>query len=228
MLWSTHCDGIKVYYKLPEHLKSYHKRWLEIRNEEDSIESLREAYEAIRKALEADLRQIPAIPVTQRTTISKEISPSSRITHHNEHALEVTEWQVATALGQHSRMQELRLFKYMLNDPSARPAVMYSSSRDKGKKRMTECLDQGAASRTGHKQPNLTVVDPATGRNVAIPVKQRAPHKCKHCHRGDCAGAFRSWPCQYQTASTKVAGTGNAASGPGPNSMAMSMFRFKM
>ncbi|KAI0704374.1 hypothetical protein BC835DRAFT_1317043 [Cytidiella melzeri] len=230
MLWSTHCDGVKVFYKLPEHLKSYHKRWLEIRNEEDSIESSREAYEAIRKALEADSRRIPAIPVAERTTISEEISPLSRITHHDEHDLEVSEWQVANALGQHSRMQESRLFKYMPDNPSAQPTVTaYSSSNDKGKKRAAGCLDEGAASASSLKLLNSTVVDPATGRTVAIPVKRRAPRKCKHCHRGDCVGAFRSRPCQYSTASTSAdSSSGTAAAGPGPSSMAMSMFRFKM
>ncbi|GBE79021.1 hypothetical protein SCP_0202180 [Sparassis crispa] len=60
--WSRYCNGVHVFYKLPEHLKNYHKTWNEIRNKENSVEQHKDAYIRIQNALVAPPISISTIP----------------------------------------------------------------------------------------------------------------------------------------------------------------------
>ncbi|KAH7920342.1 hypothetical protein BV22DRAFT_1133160 [Leucogyrophana mollusca] len=77
--------------KLPKHLKSYYKVWNENRNEHNSIEQNKAAYDVIRKLVTAPIT-IPPIPAGQRETVKDQIGgachlplssepPSVSITH---------------------------------------------------------------------------------------------------------------------------------------------------
>lgn len=94
--------------QLPEHLKNYHKTWTDNRNEENSIEQHRAAYNDIRSLLDAAI-PVPPIPVAQPLTLDQEIdTPQRRITS----APEVSDWHIDVLLGNHMTKQSATQFYY--------------------------------------------------------------------------------------------------------------------
>ncbi|KAF8328650.1 hypothetical protein F5887DRAFT_897466 [Amanita rubescens] len=71
--WAEHCDGKTIFYKLPEHIKSYYKTWKDIRNEKNSIEQHRAAYDLICKLIKPNLALVPRVPVADRMTLEQQI-----------------------------------------------------------------------------------------------------------------------------------------------------------
>ncbi|KAI0369360.1 hypothetical protein BV20DRAFT_1113655 [Pilatotrama ljubarskyi] len=59
--WSKYADGVHIFYKLPEHLKNYYKTWVENRNEENSVEQYRAAYERLKSLLAPRAGAMPTI-----------------------------------------------------------------------------------------------------------------------------------------------------------------------
>ena len=99
--------NMSIYLQLPEHLKNYHKQWSDNRNEENSIEQHKSAYNDIRSLLAAPIT-IPPITVAPRRTLDQEIDTTRR----HPSVQEVTEWHVDMLLGNHMTRQSATQFYY--------------------------------------------------------------------------------------------------------------------
>ncbi|KAG6815447.1 hypothetical protein H0H93_009785, partial [Arthromyces matolae] len=96
--WSQHCDGKTIFYKLPEHLKTYYKAWVELRHEKNAIEQNRTAYNELRSYLIPDPSSIPSIPVAARVSIADSLD-KSKATHAASDS-DVNEAKKATSLAE--------------------------------------------------------------------------------------------------------------------------------
>jgi hypothetical protein len=56
--WVEHVDCVKVYPKLPSHLRSYHTRWKKTRNREDTVRSRASDLESLRATLRLSANSI--------------------------------------------------------------------------------------------------------------------------------------------------------------------------
>ncbi|OBZ76307.1 hypothetical protein A0H81_03601 [Grifola frondosa] len=106
--WSQQSDGIHIFYKLPEHLKNYHKAWSENRNEENSVEQHKQAYEQLRMLLVPESDRIPSIPVRAGTALAAEVDAAARVDHEGP----PSDWHVDLLLGRHRLKQSAVHFEY--------------------------------------------------------------------------------------------------------------------
>ncbi|TFY76543.1 hypothetical protein EWM64_g7467, partial [Hericium alpestre] len=166
--WSGHCDGQKIFYKLPEHLKTYFKTWHVNCNEQNSIEDNRAAYERIRTALSAQVRSLPILPADQPASLASQIAPSEP-----SETTGPSSWHVSALLGNHSTRQSLIQHVYGEHAPTG--AAASSSS----KRKAPAASDGSAADGDNHRGA------------------KRRRRTCVKCKRTDCPGAFRSRPCEF-------------------------------
>ena len=66
-------------FQLPEHLKNYFKSWTNNRNEKNTIEQNRAAYERIHNLLKPLQHTVPKIPIQPRLTLDLEVDKNLRI-----------------------------------------------------------------------------------------------------------------------------------------------------
>src|SRR6202051_281622 len=93
--------------QLPEHLKNHHKTWSDNRNEENSIEQHKAAYNDIRALMTVPM-SMPPILVAPSLTLDQEIDTTRRITPTRE----VSDWHVDMLLGNHMAKQSATQFNY--------------------------------------------------------------------------------------------------------------------
>ncbi|KAG5643535.1 hypothetical protein DXG03_000676 [Asterophora parasitica] len=143
--WSNHCDGKTIFYKaslfvtqpyfnlaaqqLPEHLKNYYKTWNEFRNEQNSVEQYRKAYDQLRLSLVPLNTSIPPIPFQNPLPLSLAIDTEKRTASEAE----INDWQISTLLARHSSQQFATHFTY--GDGRSQPHGEPTSKKGKGKKR---------------------------------------------------------------------------------------------
>ncbi|THH17937.1 hypothetical protein EUX98_g9038 [Antrodiella citrinella] len=119
--WANRCDGIQIFYKLPEHLKAYYQRWLERRNEENSIEQCRAAYNEITSLLKPDPKAIPSIP-TRRPLPLKDAVIKGKAAERppqvdNSVQEPICAWQIGQLLSRTSSAQTQSHFQYYYAAP---------------------------------------------------------------------------------------------------------------
>ena len=105
--WSRHCDGIHIFYKLPEQLKNYFKTWSTNRNEANSLELNKDAFQRIHGLLPHP-DHLPQIPTRQQETLDQEINTSHCIPQEPE----ATPWHVGILLSKQSAQQSAIQFYY--------------------------------------------------------------------------------------------------------------------
>ncbi|KAG6877083.1 hypothetical protein C0992_010900, partial [Termitomyces sp. T32_za158] len=122
--WNGHANGLTIFYKLPEHLKAYWKKWQENTNEKNSISINQAAFNTIVRALSLPLSNIPHVAASQPQSVSQQI----QVTTSEAPATLVEPWQISNALGHHSVQQSAIQYYYGERPPPPSPL-------DKGKKR---------------------------------------------------------------------------------------------
>ncbi|KAG6894804.1 hypothetical protein C0992_004572, partial [Termitomyces sp. T32_za158] len=133
--WNGHANGSTIFYKLPEHLKTYWKKWQENVNEKNSISINEVAFNTIIKALSLPSVDIPHVTAAKPQPVRQQIDLKTE-----EPITYVEPWQVSNALGRHSVQQSAIQYYYGERPPPP-------SRLDKGKKRATtEDLDDSASS----------------------------------------------------------------------------------
>ncbi|RDB18198.1 hypothetical protein Hypma_000504 [Hypsizygus marmoreus] len=107
--WSQYCDGHTIFYKLPEHLKNYYKAWKEFRNEDNSIETYRAAYDQIHAYLVPDAARMPRVRAAVPAPLDEEVNVCNRMPQNEP----ITEWEVGLLLGHQMLQQSTLQFKYV-------------------------------------------------------------------------------------------------------------------
>lgn len=162
--------------QLPEHLKNYYNSWKKFRNEENSIEQYRNAYEELREMLKPDPSAIPLIPVADRATVAMQIDQSTAsdsTTHavdewHAQNLLCLQTSQLEVSLEQTSR----KMFKYV--DPATFQVTVVPAPKPSDTTRKRKAADQGDNNNS-------------RGR--------RAPRTCVSCRSTTCPGRWSSSKC---------------------------------
>ncbi|KAG6848519.1 hypothetical protein H0H93_016335 [Arthromyces matolae] len=163
--WNNHANGLTIFYKLPEHLKSYWKKWQENANEKNSISINRATFDNIVRSLSLPQSSIPHVMSGQPQSVRDQIDPSTEIP-----TTIVEPWKITQYLGRHSLQQSTVHFHYGERPPPP-------SRLDKGKKRAAaENVDED-------------------NHGPIIKISTRKARTCPKCHRAGCDGAFRSRPC---------------------------------
>ncbi|OBZ77815.1 hypothetical protein A0H81_02815 [Grifola frondosa] len=137
--WAKHCDGKKIFYKLPKHLKNYHKTWSENRNEENSVELHKAAYNTICTLLVPPEGSVPSIQASTGQSLADEVQTGRRATEINA---TVSDWQTDVILGHHSARQSLTQFYYGERPPPVQTSQQ-ATELSKGKKRARRSSDEG-------------------------------------------------------------------------------------
>jgi len=187
--WAAHADGKTIFYKvrqlmnlrgelltwlkLPEHLKSYWKKWQENVNEKNSIKINERTYNELIKLLNIHTSQNPflSVPAAQPVPLRKQIT-SGKLpeTQQNDYSLEP--WHVMQVLDHHTAAQSAVQFSFGESGATIQRAL--AARYLKGKKRAL---------------PEDIVDQP---RNV---VQKREPRTCPRCKKSTCNGRFNSRPC---------------------------------
>ncbi|KAG1773608.1 hypothetical protein EV702DRAFT_1200931 [Suillus placidus] len=105
--WQRHTNGTSIFYKLPEHLKSYFKIWNEHQNEHNSVEQNKSAYDELQKLLAVPVG-MPEITLAQRETVADQILGSAQLAASDE----LSDWQIGVILGRSSLQQTLLQLQY--------------------------------------------------------------------------------------------------------------------
>ena len=190
-------DYIYIFFsQLPEQLKAYYKQWLDIRNEQNSIEQHKVAFDRVKKLLIPSNSAMPAIPVFSQMTLDHELHPNAPAGPSpgpsKSNDLEVSDWHVGILLGKISMQQTSIQFQYGQN-----PASSGSAPRKRKLDNMITFVEPtvppvpgSAGSSTGN-----TGSTPTTSRPAAPAVKKRRKRHCKKCGRADCQGVYLSRVC---------------------------------
>ena len=168
--------------QLPEHLKAFYKTWSEYRNEENSIEQHRTAYEALIKVLAVNAKSMPKIPTQPRAALASGLDPASRVALPEP----VTAYEVGNLLDLHSVDVTSRFFNY-IGPPEP------GSSR--GQKRTLPSVgadDSSSTRKTTHQSAG-----PQSGNSRKKAVDGRKHRSCVQCRRPECQGKFMSRPCEF-------------------------------
>ncbi|KAG6896938.1 hypothetical protein C0992_005144 [Termitomyces sp. T32_za158] len=129
--WNNHANGLTVFYKLPEQLKAYWRKWQENTNEKNSVSINQAAFNNIMRALSLSSVAIMPVITAQSQSVRQQVnlaveSPSAPVEN----------WQISNALGRHSLQQSTIQFHYGEQPPAA-------SRVDKDKKRaLPEPVDE--------------------------------------------------------------------------------------
>ncbi|KAJ3501690.1 hypothetical protein NLJ89_g9226 [Agrocybe chaxingu] len=71
--WAEHADGVKIFYKLPEHLKAYWNKWGEHVTESGSMQMNKEAYDRI-SALLLPPTTRPTLPAARPSALAQQVT----------------------------------------------------------------------------------------------------------------------------------------------------------
>jgi hypothetical protein len=169
---------LTVIIQLPEHIKNYYKTWKEVRNEKNSIEQHRAAYDLFCKLIKPNLALVPRVPVADRMTLEQQIKPAHQESHNNDRNFP-TSWEISNLLCLQSGQTTMTIFKYV--DPSK----LISAATTSGSQSKAESSRKWPRPETDH---NDQEAEPSTKRH-------HAPRTCLKCRRTDCPGRWKVDKC---------------------------------
>ncbi|KAG0706444.1 hypothetical protein DFH29DRAFT_1066800 [Suillus ampliporus] len=105
--WQRHANGTSIFYKLPEHLKSYFKTWNEHQNEHNLVEQNKSTYDELQKLLAIPVG-MPEITLAQHKTVADQIVSGAQPAASDE----PSDWQIGVILGHNSSWQTLLQLQY--------------------------------------------------------------------------------------------------------------------
>ncbi|SJL13797.1 uncharacterized protein ARMOST_17245 [Armillaria ostoyae] len=199
--WMSYCDGVKVFYKLPEHLKNYFKTWSEYRNQDNSVELNKIALTHLQSLLDVPpttSKSLPTITVEAKLPLDKQVDSNRRI-HAPDPEFDLTDpdgarWRFHYLLSGQGCLQSAIQFQYgdrALPGPSM-PVVSNPH------------IAPSAANISGNKKRRMD----KESSEVDHPAKKRRTRSCTQCKRSDCQGAFMSRGCQFVAISSGSGGAG--------------------
>lgn len=152
--WSTIVDGQNIFYKAPEHLRSYYSKWMEYQNINKTKKNYKEQLDLLQQNLRSSSRKrsIPKaqaplplkIPrVDQNTAVTSRQSTVININYNQESSLAL---QPSSSTPIFNDLLQYQHFLYTMAPSSTRPSSSQSSSSagsirfdDLPKKRLRTC-----------------------------------------------------------------------------------------
>ncbi|KAK2467284.1 hypothetical protein APHAL10511_000833 [Amanita phalloides] len=213
-VWAGHADGKNIFYKmpfhliwlpllhiqlnglqqLPEHLKSYHKTWLDFHNEQNTIALNAEAAQRIRILVRAqpaglNINAPTMLPATLRDSITAGATQVASAVH------DLDSWQIGKLLGDHMLQQSAINYTYSNIMPRARAAGPSGSAKRK------------APPDTSHDHDgvNDTNLNGNAGNR-----RLRRKRRCRKCQSMGCPGRWKIEKCvNAKNVGTTFPGTSN-------------------
>ncbi|KAL6307399.1 hypothetical protein BKA93DRAFT_747778 [Sparassis latifolia] len=108
-VWSNHADGRKIFYKLPEHIKSYYKTWNEHCNENNSVALNIAACARIRALVHPQPGSAPSIPAATPLTLEDALKASPTVNYKD---YELNPWIIDKILAEHQTYQSAVQYWY--------------------------------------------------------------------------------------------------------------------
>jgi hypothetical protein len=168
------------YQQLPEHLRNYHKVWLEVRNTQDSLEEHRDVCKALRTSHTKRLSNMPVLTSTPPVPLST--------------AMQAAEKRIPTQSHPHPSRRVTG--HEPANPAKARSEIHSHFYGTVIAQKMAEVQQKPKNNRTKstNKRPSPDEND-ETGK---LP-KKRARRSCTNCHRTDCQAQNLSSikPCEF-------------------------------
>lgn len=157
--------------KLPEHLRTHWKKWVENSNEKQAIIINQTAYDELRQYFAPARRSFAHVQTTQPVALNQQIHHSCAIQSTDSEADkdEIDAWHVRLLLDHHRVEQSAIQYNY--GDGQRAPSTTSKPSA-KGKKRAL---------------PDDAEPGPA--------IKKRAPRTCVSCRRAECPGKWKPSDC---------------------------------
>ncbi|KAG2116809.1 hypothetical protein DEU56DRAFT_919175 [Suillus clintonianus] len=130
VVWAGHADGRNIFYKLPEHLKTYYKTWTDFCNEQNTISLNAEASRRIRALVRSaptnvTIKAPTALPTTLRDSLA--VSPCVDID-------EVNSWQIGKLLADHALQRSAVHYLYADTTSMHMHSSVTGSSRERKRK----------------------------------------------------------------------------------------------
>ncbi|KAG6836301.1 hypothetical protein H0H93_009317 [Arthromyces matolae] len=124
--FNSHANGLTIFYKLPEQLKAFWKKWQENSNEKSSISINQAAFDNIVHTLSLSSSSLMPVATGHPQAVRDQINMSAALPSGQT---PVEDWHISNALGRHALQQSTIHFHYGEHAPNPTHHV------DKGKKR---------------------------------------------------------------------------------------------
>ncbi|KAF8419486.1 hypothetical protein L210DRAFT_3766619 [Boletus edulis BED1] len=196
---NSHADGHTIFYKLPEHLKSYYKTWLDYLNEKTSTNLSVSATKHIRILLQASQTGMPhTIPTAQPRPLENTVAPPSIASNHDPNP-----WNLHKTLVDHRLTQSALQYHYgdafkpassAIPSLTALPLRKRPAASESELPESTNHSTSGLIERPGKKQKPSGGDSDCTGTESSN-LKKRRDRRCKHCFSTGCMGHWAVQKC---------------------------------
>ncbi|KAG2103735.1 uncharacterized protein F5147DRAFT_775862 [Suillus discolor] len=173
-LMNGHADGTHIFYKLPEHIKTHYKTWLDYSNKKSSVTLSADATRRIRTLLEFQVGSPQSVPTALPQQLADTINAPTNPSQTSENP-----WQLEKLLADHRLAQSALQYSY-----GDRRDEVQAMSHAASARRVPE------ASRS-EKCAAPTVGDDGHGPSR----KKNKPRTCMHCKSTECKGRWAVKNC---------------------------------